>query len=374
MVSVLVTNLIWIGWMGAWTPALAEVDTLRAADHAPLMEQVPAEEQKAFEEALISAGSNWPELAKGVKEAASEEVRRAVVQLILDIPPSDRAEATSAILLDHATTAVQARAEVPYPVPPDHFVKHVLNFRLDFESVDGWRRVLFDRVFPLAEGVNSASEAARQINRWVADHTEVRRSHEAIRQTPLVTLREGRGSPTDLCILLGAALRAVCIPARMIYVYALGEEPGRGFWIEAFVDGAWTPLYPSHPEAFGDVRWMERDHPHNLIKVTTRYGPYWEDRQADESLEPTEDRTADYTDVGWLETTVDGLSKKEYVVISVFNGGSWIPIVRGKPGTFVLGDGEVLVTVGRPHVHIVTQRVAIRPGEATTLRLALPSE
>lgn len=374
MLSVLITSLIWIGGMGAWTSAVAEVDTFRAADHASLMEQVPAEKQRAFEEALISSGSNWPELMKAMEGATSEEVRKAVVELILGIPPADRAEATSAILLDHAGTAVLARGGVPYPVPEDPFVKHVLNFRLDFEPVEGWRHILFENVFPLVKGVDSASEAAQSINRWVAGHTEVRRSQEAVRQTPLVTLREGRGGPTDLCILLGAALRAACIPARMIYAYALGEEQGQGVWIEAVVDGAWIPLYPSHPEAFGDVGWMERDHPHNLAKVTTRHGPYWEDRGTDESLEPAEDRTAEYTDVGWLEATVDGLGKKEYLVLSVFNRGSWIPIVRGKPGTFVLGDGEVLVTVGRPRVHIVTRRVTIHPGEVTILRLALPSQ
>lgn len=370
--SALIFRMIWIGlclvsvW-GWMERAVGKMVPFHPDTHSDLLLLAPEAQREPLAEALISAGANWEALADALR-SASPELRSAVIELILRMPPVDRAEITPEALLDHASFAMKAASMAPYPVPEEGFVDYVLDFRLDFEAVEAWRGELFGLFYPMIERASSAEEGARIVNQWIADRLSEIPPQE-IRQTPLSTLRGGRGSFVDLCILTGAALRTVGIPTRMAYIYALGEEPGGTAWLEVFVDGRWSPVYPLAPEDFGHVGKIEAGHPHNVNRVSTAYGPCYGECSTD-----AQGLTARYTETGLLVVEVKGNTEDDRIGISVFNDGSWIPVVAEvKPGTFVLGDGEYLVTAGRRDQRIVVQRVRIRSGETTRCVIELPA-
>jgi len=371
--SMLIFRMIWIGLFlvglfGFMKGAGGKMVPFNPDEQPDLLALAQEAQRDSLAKSLITAGGNWEVLANALRRA-SPEMRPAVVGLILRMPPVDRAEITSEALLDHVCSTLKAKSMVPYPVPEEMFLDYVLNFRLDFEPVEAWREQLFDLFYPMIEGAKSAAEAARIVNRWIAERMSEIPPQE-IRQTPLVTLRGGKGSAVDLCILTGAALRAVGIPTRMAYIYALGEDPGGTGWLEVFVEDRWNPVYPLEAEDFGNFVKIEVGRPHNVTRVSTVYGPCHEGHSTD-----AQDLTVRYTETGQLVVDVKGKTEDDRIGISVFNDGSWIPIVaEAKPGTFMLGDGEYLVTAGRRDQQVVVKRVNIRPDETTQCIIELPAK
>jgi len=191
------------------------------------------------------------------------------------------------------------------------------------------------------------------------------------RQSPLLTLRSGRGTDAEISILAAAAMKAVGIPSRQAGVPALGSEEGAASWIEVFTGDRWVPLYPLEPDAFGDFSFAEKEHWRNVTVVITR--------SAFEELLVTEN----YTEVGTVELSfVSGgepAAGFEHFSISVLNRGALVPLdaldaVADDDGQFTatLGNGRYIIQAGTRdesgNPFVMMRHISLTPG--STKRLA----
>jgi hypothetical protein len=306
---------------------------------------VPEAERDALEAALADAGKNWPELADAIGHLSGDR-RADCVRLVGGMPHLDRLEMKAETLIEHVEYAYRTRTDMPYEIPSDMFEPYILTYRIGEEPVDAWRRELFDRFSSLADSARGAVATARALNREVAGLvTERDREFFGPTQSPLLTLRSGRGTAAEISILTCAALKALGIPSREVGVRALGEEEGSASWVEVYAEGEWLPLYPLEPGAFGDVSHTEREHWRNVTVASTR--------SAFESLLVTER----YTDTGVIELSfVAGgrpASGFEHFSIAVLNKGSLVPLdaldaIADDEGRFTatLGNGRYVVQAG----------------------------
>jgi hypothetical protein len=335
-----------------------------AAAHGDVLLLAPRESRDEFGLSLADAGRNWTELADAVRELDGEE-REACVRLVNGMPHLDRLEMTAETLLEHVEYAYRVRTEMPYTVPDAMHEPYILTYRVEEEPVDAWRAELWERFAPLAE-----SEQA--VNRELAA-TVSERENEFFgpRQSPLLTLRSGRGTDTEISILAAAAMKAVGIPSRQAGVPTLGSEQGAASWIEIFTGEQWVPMYPLEPDAFGDFSFEEREHWRNVTVVVTR--------SAFEELLVTES----YTEVGTVELSFVSGGKPaagfEHFSISVLNRGALVPLdaldaVADDEGQFTatLGNGRYIIQAGTRDESgnplVMMRHISLTPG--STKRLA----
>jgi hypothetical protein len=342
-----------------------------AAEHGDVLLLAPRESRDEFGHSLADAGHNWTELADAVRELAGEQ-REACIRLVNGMPHLDRLEMTAETLLEHVEYAYRVMAEMPYAVPDTMFEPHILTYRVEEEPVDPWRKSLHERFAPLAESERTIEATARAINRELAAAVSEReKEFFGPRQSPILTLRSGRGTEAEISILAAAAMKAVGIPSRQAGVPALGSEEGASSWIEVFTGERWVPLYPLEPDAFGDFSFVEREHWRNVTVVVTR--------SAFQELLVTES----YTDVGTVELSfVSGgepAAGFEHFSISVLNRGALVPldaldVVADDDGQFTatLGNGRYIIQAGTRDESgnplVMMRHVSLTPG--STKRLA----
>jgi len=342
-----------------------------AAAHGDVLLLAPQESREEFGQSLTDAGRNWTELADAVRGLDGEE-RKACVRLVNGMPHLDRLEMTAETLLEHIEYAYRARTEMPYGVPDEMFEPYILTYRIEEEPVDAWRAELWERFATLAESEGAIENTARAINRELAAAVSEReKEFFGPRQSPLLTLRSGRGTDAEISILAAAAMKAVGIPSRQAGVPALGSEEGATSWIEVFTGEQWVPLYPLEPDAFGDFSFTEKEHWRNVSVVVTR--------SAFEELLVTES----YTEIGTIELSfVSGgepAAGFEHFSISVLNRGALVPLdaldpVADDEGQFTatLGNGRYIIQAGTRDENgnplVVMRHISLTPG--STKRLA----
>ncbi|MEA3408824.1 MAG: transglutaminase-like domain-containing protein, partial [Candidatus Eisenbacteria bacterium] len=292
--------------------------------------------------------------------------------LVNGMPHLDRLEMTAETLLEHVEYAYRVRTEMPYDVPDAMFEPYILTYRVEEEPVDPWRAELHGRFAPLAAAERTVEATARAINRELAAAVSEReKEFFGPRQSPLLTLRSGRGTDAEISILAAAAMKAVGIASRQAGVPALGSEEGAATWIEVFTGERWVPLYPLEPAAFGDFSFTEREHWRNVTVVVTR--------SAFEELLVTEA----YTDTGTVELSfvADGepAAGFEHFSISVLNRGALVPLdaldaVADEAGQFTatLGNGRYIIQAGtrdeNGNPFVMLRDISLPPG--STKRLA----
>jgi len=342
-----------------------------AATHGDLLLLASRDTRDEFGQSLADAGSNWTELADAVRELDGEQ-REACIRLINGMPHLDRLEMTAETLLEHIQYAYRVRTGMPYAVPDAMYEPYILTYRVEEEPVDAWRAELWERFAPLAESERTIEATARAINRELAAAVSEReKEFFGPRQSPLLTLRSGRGTDTEISILAAAAMKAVGIPSRQASVPALGSEEGAASWIEVFTGEQWVPLYPLEPDAFGDFSFTEREHWRNVTVVVTR--------SAFEKLQVTES----YTEVGTVELSfVSGgepAAGFEHFSISVLNRGALVPldaldVAADDDGQFtaMLGNGRYIIQAGTRDESgnplVMMRHISLTPG--STKRLA----
>jgi hypothetical protein len=327
-------------------------------------------ERDALAASLEDAGRNWPSLA-GALRALDGEMRDACAYLIAGMPHLDRLEMTTEALVEHVEYAYRARSEMPYGVPGEMFRPYILTYRIEEEPVDPWRKELFERFSQAALDAGAVDGTARAINEAIAAAVvEREREFFGPRQSPLMTLRSGRGTGTEVSILACAALKAVGIPSRQASVAALGAEDGGASWIEFYDGERWLPLYPLAPEAFGDSSYLEREYWDNVTVVSTS--------SAFERILVTEG----YTETGTIDLTFasggEPAAGYEHFSISVLNEGALVPLdaleaVADDEGRFVatVGDGQYVVQAGTRdadgNAFVMMRHVIVAPGATKPL-------
>lgn len=328
---------------GTSSPAAAEL--FDRSVHGSVLELVGESERDGLSESLTDAGRNWTNLTDALRELRGDQ-RAACAGLIAGMPHLDRLEMTSGTLVEHVAYAYRTLSEMPYAVPQEMFEPYILTYRIEEEPVDPWRGELFGRLKPLADEAGTVRGTARAVNEMIAGAvTERDREFFGPRQSPLMTLRSGRGTEADVSILACAALKALGIPSRQVSVAALGAEEGGASWIEFYEDGEWLPLYPLEPDAFGDHSHLEKERWDNVTVVATR--------TAFERLLVTES----YTDTGTIDLTFvaggTAASGYEHFSVSVINKGALVPLdaleaVADEDGRFTatVGGGRYVVQAG----------------------------
>lgn len=128
---------------------------------------------------------------------------------------------------------------------PESIVQSALKpDRVFCETPCEWREPLEALFRPFVRDCSSAREAVLKIASNMTAVTGVYYSTD--RRKPdmnaLEALAEKKVSCTGQSILLVCALRAVGIPARVVWVMTWNHVPGNHTWAEAWVDGAWQMI------------------------------------------------------------------------------------------------------------------------------------
>jgi hypothetical protein len=326
-----------------------------------------------LQEALSDAGDNAGELLNALERLAGP-LRDDAVFLILNMPHLDRLEMTTDVLLHHVLYADSSRRTFLWEVPDSLYREFILTYRLGDEPITDWRSEFWSKMKPRALKAESAREFALQVNRWAAENlTVVEKEFFGPQQSPDQTLATLRGTKAEIAALITALLKTVGIPCRQVTVSAMLGRQGGAQWSEIFCAscGKWLPLYPDHPESFGDYSFWE---PESLrADVSYAYA-----LSAFEML----DVTPRYTQTGWLSirftrggepaVSFDGFS------VNVFQGGQFQPLdelgtAADSAGNYTcrLGEGSYWVVSGTrdasgsPFVQILP--VVVSPGDTTRL-------
>lgn len=126
---------------------------------------------------------------------------------------------------------------------PERLVRqYILPARVHTEALDSARVLLYE---PLKTLVNDLPmrQAALKVREWVERQVAPEQLADRVRvASPMTTLRNASGSETDRAVLLVAALRAVSIPARLVYTSVESRDAHGHAWAEAWCEGEWLPL------------------------------------------------------------------------------------------------------------------------------------
>jgi hypothetical protein len=339
-----------------------------------LLALAPDSLRPAFAEALTDAGQNWFELAFAV--ATVQPDRRAeIVWLINSMPHLDRLEMTRAVLLEHIEYAHIGMTAFKYRAPDSLFRDYILTYRISDEPVTAWRKLLYGRFARTVKKSKTPADAARIVNRWLAGHIRpVKRGFFGPMKSPELVLSSGSGTSEEIAVLAAAILKSLGVPSRRVRVPWLGAEDNDASWLEVQSEGRWLPCYPLEPKAFGDFRWLEREHGNNItIAVATS--------AFDQQLV-----TPSYTSGARVRVRVTAsgipLPRFEGFAVSVFNAGAWRPLdemntVTDSLGTFdcFLGNGHFLLIAGqrdpRGDPYVVTRELEVKPYASTDITLDL---
>jgi hypothetical protein len=352
----------------------ASAQPFASPQDSSLLALAPDSLRPAFDSALVDAGQNWQELAFAV--ATEQPSRRAeLVWLINSMPHLDRLEMTRNVLLEHVEYAHLAMAAFKYRAPDSLFRNYILTYRISDEPVTAWRKLLYDRFAPMVRRTKSPADAARIVNRWVAENIHsMKRGFFGPMKSPELVLSSGSGTSEEIAVLAAAILKSVGVPSRRVIVPWLGGQDYDASWLEVWSDGKWLPCYPLEPAALGDFNWLEREHPDNVtIAVATS--------AFDQKLV-----TPNYTAGGQVHVTLtaSGIPLPEFgnFAFSVFNAGAWRPLdelntFTDSSGTFdcFLGNGHYLLVAGqrdpRGDPYVVTREFEVEPNQALEMILDL---
>ena len=355
--------------------ALCSIAQPFASPHdSALLALAPDSLRPAFREALADAGQNWHELASAV--AAEQPDRRAeAVWLINSMPHLDRLEMTRAVLLEHVEYAHIGMTAFKYRAPDSLFRNYILTYRISDEPVTAWRKLLYDRFAPVVRESATPADAARIVNRWLADNIHsVKRGFFGPMKSPELVLSSGSGTNEEIAVLAAAILKSIGVPSRRVMVPWLGEQDNDASWLEVYSGGRWLPCYPLEPNAFGDFAWLEHEHRDNItIAVATS--------AFDQQL------VTDYYTAGAqvrIRLAASGvpLPRFENLAVSVYNSGAWRPLdelntVTDSLGTFdcFLGTGHYLLVAGqrdpRGDPYVVTRELEAKPYTSVDITLDL---
>ncbi len=375
----LVVGILCLPAMAAFAAETPE-GSFVAEEHQEIVEALGDHEYaEGVLEALADAGTNWVELWEAIETLEGTTWTHAC-WLVSNMPHLDRLEMTSETLLEHVRFAYATRTQLPYITPDELFKEYILTYRIGDEPVRPWRAEIWSTYTDLAG--DTPADTARAINQWVADNLTTReRGFFGPRPDPLSVIGAGSGTESDISAVAIAMCKTFGVAARRARISVLGEEEGGYTWLEIYSDDDWLPMYPDHPEAFGDYGFIEREHPRNVTVVSVS------------SAFTNAQATSRYSDTGQVTlhfTRNDEPAEDfEHFAISAWNNGAWLPlddlgfdleeermtadVEEGFPA--VLGNGFYVLQYGsrnaRGDAYVQTVPLAIDPGDELVLTLAI---
>jgi len=296
-------------------PRVSEAEKFEAEEFPEVANLAPDSLRSDFVEALKDAGENWRQLSTVIEELQGSR-REDAIWVINNMPHLDRLEMKSDILREHLEYAYIARDSSVVSYDDQTFREYILTYRIGSEPVEAYRKYLREYFRPKLQAKNNAQEVAKQINRWVEKNLSVKeKTFFGPLQPPTATLKSRNGSEREISILVTAIFKSMGIPSRQARISALGEQKESFTWVEVFDGESWLPFYPLSAGNFGNFRFIEKDHLHNVTVVLSRSA--FERRLI----------TDQYTDTGWLKAKFLEKGKPkvefEHISVNVFNEGAF---------------------------------------------------
>jgi len=212
-------------------------------------------ERKFREKELIAQSKNI-QLFNIFQQELTEEETWALKFLYAYMPINDLADYEGSLFLSHVRQTLEIRNEVPWgDRVPDHLFLHfVLPYRVNSESIDDSRRILFNELAERTANL-SMTEAILETNYWCHEKaTYMGSDFRTI--SPLTLMRNARGRCGEESTLVVSALRSIGIPARQCYTPRWAHCDDNHAWVEAWADGQWVYIGACEPEVRLNQGWF----------------------------------------------------------------------------------------------------------------------
>ena len=244
--------------------------------------------------------------------------RNALRFLYSSMPTCDSVDYSKKYFANNIHASFKAKKKLPWgkSVPEREFKHFVLPIRVNNENLDDFRTVYYkelrDRVKDL-----SMYDAVLEVNHWCHEKVNYKGS-DSRTSSPMATIKTSWGRCGEESTLLVSALRAVCIPARQVYVPRWAHCDDNHAWVEAWVDGKWHFLGACEPEPVLDLGWFNAPASRALLVHTRVFGDY-------DGPEEVIDRNKNYTEINVIENYAE--TAKQNVKV-VDNEGKAVPNAR----------------------------------------------
>ena len=219
---------------------------------------------------------------------------RALQFLNESMPLSDFVDYDQDYFVKNIFTSFQAKDELPWgkTVPEREFKHFVLPIRVNNENLDDFRMAYYEELRDRVKDL-SMYDAVLEVNHWCHEKVNYKGS-DSRTSSPMATVKTSWGRCGEESTLLVSALRAVCIPARQVYVPRWAHCDDNHAWVEAWVDGKWHFLGACEPEPVLDLGWFNAPASRALLVHTRVFGDY-------DGPEEVISKTANYTEINVIE-------------------------------------------------------------------------
>lgn len=259
----------------------------------------------------------------------------------------DRLSVDPRQVIEHIQEAMAVRDRFYGELAEDDFRANLLPLRLRYESLrrSGWRKQLRGELDPLIDTVGTVEGAVEGTLRHIRQHVELSDSRltyplrERFDQDPLSVWRGRRADEIDYTLLAVAALRAVGIQARIVWVPTFSGLPGGKLWLEwRNADGDWIPWAATGPtDAIDHRQWLhELADGHWTLVLHSPEKPqvHTAAYAATATVHAAETRSTD------MRGAVEGS-------VMVLNSGALRPVFARELGLRTLHNSEAVVAPGR---------------------------
>lgn len=315
-------------------------------------------------------------------EGLPADQRQGLEFLYAYLPVGDVGEYGVDFFLSNVQASLVAREEMPWgvQVPEREFLHFVLPVRINNEALDSSRTVFYAELKDRVKGL-PMKDAVLEVNHWC--HEKVNYSPTDGRtMSPLALLANATGRCGEESTFVVAALRAVGIPARQVYVPRWAHTDDNHAWVEAWaVDetgaGRWYYMGACEPEPVLNTGWFDAPAKRSLLMSTKVFGDYVDSTaqvlsRADGFTEISV--TENYAPVGpgrvvvrdELGAVVEGAE----VLFSIYNYATYYPALR----SLTDAQGEASIRAGLGSLVVTATKGGRYAGGVLDLRQDQPLE
>ena len=224
----------------------------------------------------------------------SQKEREALQFLYSSMQLCDWVDYSEDYFVQNIQASFKAKKELPWGkrVPEREFKHFVLPIRVNNENLDDFRMAYYEELRDRVKDL-SMYDAVLEVNHWCHEKVNYKGS-DSRTSSPMATIKTSWGRCGEESTLLVSALRAVCIPARQVYVPRWAHCDDNHAWVEAWVDGKWHFLGACEPEPVLDLGWFNAPASRALLVHTRVFGDY-------DSPEEVISKTPYYTEINVIE-------------------------------------------------------------------------
>ena len=220
--------------------------------------------------------------------------QKALSFLYASMPQCDAVDYSEDYFLQNIEASFKAKDELPWgkSVPEREFKHFVLPIRVNNENLDDFRMAYYEELRDRVKDL-SMYDAVLEVNHWCHEMVNYKGS-DSRTSSPMATIKTSWGRCGEESTLLVSALRAVCIPARQVYVPRWAHCDDNHAWVEAWVDGKWHFLGACEPEPVLDLGWFNAPASRALLVHTRVLGDY-------DGTEEVISKTPYYTEINVID-------------------------------------------------------------------------